>query len=337
MPFDLELIHKQLAKPEVKKSLESIRMDNPYTLLSTFFMGSRALADYCINTNSHSDDLPIVEFSQVPTPDIFPEVYYSLMEKKESIIPYVSNWSKTQQDSALVYQKLVSYEKAMFSMLKGLYQYRLLAKSNFQDTTLTNQALNLMWDGINLAPGNKFNLLFFVDLVHHRDLSASLNYFQKAVAEEPNFAKAWVLIGLESAQKGDVETALENFKNAQKINPNYVSANYHAAVAYAQKKDWDNSLTSFQKVLEIQPENGYAHTNISQVYYMKQNYQKAIEHIEASIEIFPKEAHSYFNLGMMYEKNRQIENAIKAFEQGIEFAPNDLRAREKLSQLKKIR
>ena len=335
--FNYGKINKKLSNANVKRSLESIRMDNPYTLLSTFFMGNEALTDFCSDSECHSDDLPIVEFSQVPTPDIFPEVYYSLMEKKESVFPFLSHVTDTTEDSVFVYEELVTYEKAMFSMLKGLYQYRLLGKTNFQDTTLTKQAFKLMWEGIDLAPGNKFNLLFFVDWVHHMDLSASVGYFHRAVEEEPDFAKAWVLLGLERAQNGDIDNALKYYQNAQRINANYISANYNAGIAYAQKEDWDNSLFSFTKVLEIQADNAFAHSNISQVYYMKQNYEKAIEHIEASIKIIPKEAHSYFNLGMMYEKNKQIEEAIEAFENGLELTPNDLRAREKLTQLKNIK
>ncbi|MBN1347792.1 fused MFS/spermidine synthase [candidate division KSB1 bacterium] len=331
--IDCKTIVERLQQPGVRQSLAEIRLENPYSLLATFFAGSNNLDDLTRNAPLHSDDHPIVEFSQVATTDMLPEVYVALAQKKESILPLCKNLGAlASPDTAR--SKLEKVEQAMATMLQGLFQYRIAANNPQAYANQANDAVQKMAKALTAVPENKFNLLFFVDWVYHSDLKGMKPFFEQAIIEEPAFAKAHVLLGLESAEQNDWATALAHYEDAISINPDFVSARLNAGVAFTRQKEWNRAITEFEKVVGLDPENAFAHSALSQVYYMQGDYQKAIAQAEKSIDILPDIPNYYFNLGMMLEKNNQLKQAIKAFEKGLELAPNDLKAYDKLIQLK---
>ena len=332
LKIDVSRLQRRLAVQAIQKNLQLIRFNNPYTILSTFLLGEKQLAELTRSTVGNTDIHPVVEFSRVTAPEMSPEIYADILRRKESVLPYCTNFNKEEEKAQR--EAIFLHEKAMFDMLKGLFQYRIAAGGSIADTTATKKAFQLMRKALDMTPDNKFNLLFFVDWVHQYDLTASLKYIRQAVAEEPKFAKASVLLGMECTQRAEWDSALTYYDAALAVNDRFISAWYNRGFALGQKQNWAESAASFEKVTELQPDNVFAHSSLSQVYYMLNNFPKALQHVQKSIELAPDEANSYFNMGMMYEKNGRIKEAIRAFEEGLKRAPQDKKAQEKLRRLK---
>ena len=327
---DLQRVTDQLKNIKVNASLAEIRLDNPYVLLSTYLMGEKDLAKLAAQSKMHSDDFPLVEFSKKTTADITYSIYLDLLENKSSI------WSTCINTQALgeleqVRSESYRYEKSMFSMLKGLFLYRASAAT---DTSSAHEALNIMKEAIEVCPENKFNLMFFVDWVQPADLDQCALYYEQAVAEEPKFAKGYVVLGLQKANLGDWPTAIEKYQLALAINDKFISAHFNSGYAYTQIDNWLAAKDAFEKVILLQPENVFAHSSLCQVYNMLKNFDEAIAHGKKAIELQPSQANYYFNLGMIYRNKNNIAEAIDAFERGLRLAPNDRRALQILRQLK---
>lgn len=328
---DLQRILDQLNNPKVKASLAEIQLDNPYSLLATFMMGERGLSNLVSKAKLHSDQYPIVEFSKMTTSNISYDFYLDLLENKESVWPICTNTEALGEHNH-VQSESYRYEKSMFSMLKGLFLYRVTAGS---DTSGVNEAFKLMQDAIDQTPENKFNLMFFVDWVQHGNLEKSVKYFEEATKVAPNFAKGFVLLGLEKAAMGEWDNAIEYYLKAIAINDRFISAYFNMGFALTQKEKWQDAIQAFEKVAGLQPQNVFAHSSLAQVYYMDNKLNKALEHAKISIKLQPNQPNFYFNLGMIHRKRNEIPEAIKAFESGLKLAPQDTRAREVLRELKK--
>jgi len=331
--FDLKKLAERLENPKVSESIREVRLDNPYSLLATYMMGEKGLSNLVYGAKLHSDEHPIVEFSKMTTADVSYDIYLDFMENKESI------WSNCTNIGALgehekVQAESYRYEKSMFSMLKGLFLYRATAGKIMSDTSGVTEAFKLMQTAVDNVPENKFNLIFFVDWIQHHDFSQSLGYFERAVENEPNFAKGYVILALEKADQNDWDRAIEFYQKAIEINDKYISAHFNMGFAYAKKENWEEAIKAFKRVVELQPENVFAHSSLVQVYNMDNNLDKALEHAKISIDLQPNQPNFYFNLGMIHQKRGEIGDAIDAFEAGLKLAPNDIRAREVLRNLK---
>jgi spermidine synthase len=329
-PLSIDYRHLSAAMkiPTVKASLQQIFLDNPDALLSTFFMGDNSLNELVEDSSPHTDQHPIVEFSRVASRMLDPELYRSLMSKKENVSRYCQGM--TAEDG----QRLHRYEMSMYEMLKGLYQYHFVSTPAFLDTAQTQQALKLMKQAIDQVPENDFNLIYFLDWVQQRDLQDVVPYLDRAIQRAPRFAKAIVLHGLAQSQRGNWQSALQDYQTATAINANYVSALFNAGVAQVNMQQWPQAAQSMNRVIQIQPENVFAHSTLAQMYYMLKDYPKALQHASRSIELLPSQANSYFNQGAILEKMGDIPKAIRAFEKGLQLAPTDARAQQKLQQLK---
>ena len=334
-PFNIKTITERMNLPKVNNSLAEIHLDNVYSFLSTFYCGKRMLEKFSDNAPSHSDDYPLVEFSQIPTKEMIPQVYEKLAESRESVIPYCVNFGSLG-DAKSVRAKLAAFEKQAKNMMTALFTYRLYGQ-NPAYKEVSDKAIEKMRNSIDKEEENIFNLISFVDLVNHEDLTRDKKYFERAIQEAPDFAKAYVFLGLEAVSHGDWTRALEYYKKALEINSNYITALMSQSFVFIKIQEWEKAREALIKVIELDPENPFAHSSISQVYYMMQDYSSAILHAKKAIEKFPIDANLYFNLGMMYQKNKQIQEAIESFEKGLKISPYDSRAIKKLNELKKMR
>ena len=334
-PFDIRTIFDRMNLPKVKNSLAEIHLDNVYSFLSTFYCGKRMLEKFAENAQSHSDNYPLVEFSQVPTKEMIPQVYEKLAKSRESVIPYCVNLGALGEAQA-VQTKLADFEKQAKNMMTALFTYRLYGQ-NPAYKEVTDKAIEKMRNSIDKEEENIFNLISFVDLINHEDFAKDRKYIERAIQAAPDFAKAYVLLGLEAAARSDWTHALEYYKKALDINGNYPTALMSQSFVFIKMQEWEKAKETLTKVVELEPENPFAHSSLSQVYYMLKDYSSAISHAKDAIENFPIDANLYFNLGMMYEKNRQIPEAIEAFEKGLKLVPYDSRAIKKLDELKKMK
>ncbi|NOZ60292.1 MAG: MFS transporter [Calditrichaeota bacterium] len=334
-PFDIKTISERMNLPNVKSSLAEIHLDNVYSFLSTFYCGKRMLEKFSDDAPSHSDNYPLVEFSQVPTKEMIPQVYEKLAESRESILPYCVGFGSLG-DAESVRAKLADFEKQAKNMMTALFTYRLYGQ-NPAYKEVADKAIEKMRKSIDKEEENTFNLVSFVDLVNHEDLTRDKKYFARVLKTAPEFAKAYVFMGLEAVAHADWPRALEFYEKALEINSNYPTALMSQSFVFIKTQKWEKARESLTRVIELEPENPFAHSSISQVYYMMHDYSAAILHAKMAIENFPIDANLYFNLGMMYQKNKQIPEAIAAFEEGIKIDPYDSRAIKKLDELKKMK
>jgi tetratricopeptide (TPR) repeat protein len=126
--------------------------------------------------------------------------------------------------------------------------------------------------------------------------------FEKALAIDPNYAKAHNNLGLVYYAKGMFDEANAQFKNALTINPNLAEAYNNLGLVCYTKGMYDNAVVQFEKALAIDPNYANSHNNLGLVYYTKGMFDEAIAQFEKALAINPNYASTHNNIGLAYYK-----------------------------------
>lgn len=217
--IDVARVKQRMEAPAISKSLGEIHLNDPYTFLSTFFCGGQMLSRFAGSVLSHSDNNPIVEFSQVPTNDMVLDVYEKLLQCRETVLSYSVNYQALGEVES-ERKRVLEYETEMKNLIADFFTYRIFA-ANPQYAREVNDILAQMHKILDSEPENDFALLQYVDLINHEDLAINEQYFQRATEIAPGFAKAYVLLGLNYATQNDWDKASEFYRRALEINDRY--------------------------------------------------------------------------------------------------------------------
>ena len=162
------------------------------------------------------------------------------------------------------------------------------------------------------------------------------NELQKAVAEHPEFAAAWNLMGKIRLREKDAEGAREAFEKAAEADPKYLEP-YPPLVRMAlQGSRWDNAMQLSNHLLRLNP-------YMSEVRYFQAVAEYNLGRMEAAEKsvtefhedekagMFPQSHHL---LGMIHVKRGQYESAAGEFRSYLHAQPNSPLAGHMEKQLK---
>jgi tetratricopeptide (TPR) repeat protein len=160
------------------------------------------------------------------------------------------------------------------------------------------------------------------DLFEKLQQRESLQYFEKAIAEDNEFAAAYYYHSLANpTAKGffeDLDNAVAYADKASEGERLMILA-LKAGVDGNQKQQEEY----LKKLVELYPDDERAQAQLGQFYFGQQKYDLAIQYLKKSTELNPEYSSSYNMLGY---SNRNLENfdeAEKAFKKYIELIPDD--------------
>ncbi len=160
------------------------------------------------------------------------------------------------------------------------------------------------------------------DLQERLQGQESLQYFEKAIAKDPNFAMAYL-----------------NFANSQPTAKGFFEQ-LNKAVALADKVSEGERLTilgtqagangdavkqkeHYQKLAAAYPDDERAHNLLAGYFFGQQEFEHAIEAYKKATMIAPGFSPPYNLLGYAYRSLENYTEAEKAFRKYIELIPND--------------
>ncbi len=158
----------------------------------------------------------------------------------------------------------------------------------------------------------------------------------KAVAEHPQFAAAWNLLGKIRLRQNDEAGAQEAFEKAAEADPKYLEPYPHLARMALQGSRWDDAVQLSNHLLRLNPYLTEAHYfqavaeyNLGRI----EAAEKSVTEFQASEKaaMFPQ---SNQLLGMIYVKRGQYEPAAGAFRAYVTAQPNAPQAANIERQLK---
>lgn len=187
-------------------------------------------------------------------------------------------------------------------------------------------------------------------------LEAAINSYERAVALNPKFVKAWTYQGLNLNELNRHTQARNAFESALKTSPNYALGlvnlcatlnklgNYQEALTTCEKAlqadgQWEQSgpadafmqrgqalaglgryeeaLASLAQALSLKPDWVLAWNAKSVILWQAQNYPEALQASDRVIELDPNYFQGWFNRGGIFRALQRNQEAIAAYDRAI--------------------
>jgi eukaryotic-like serine/threonine-protein kinase len=150
--------------------------------------------------------------------------------------------------------------------------------------------------------------------------SESLLFFKRAVELDPNFALAYVDLGIAYNNLGQTSLALDNLKKAYALRDRVserekydIAANYYFATG-----DLERAIQTYELWAESYPRASSPRGNLAVLYNQLGQYEKAVTESQESIRLDPNAVNNYVNLAVNFLALNRPDESEHAIEQAYE-------------------
>ncbi len=179
-------------------------------------------------------------------------------------------------------------------------------------------------------------------------LQKSVEFFQRALEKDPNYALAWVgLADAYSVIPGYYAgmKPLEAYPKARQAADRALQlddslAEAHAAMGYslANQHEWGAAEREFKRAIELDPRDASAHYFYG-FFVLSQTgrLDEAIAAVKKSLEVDPLALIVNTNLGVLYACQRQYDRALQQYRRTLEIEPGFLPPRARIVELYELK
>ncbi|MFN3361156.1 MAG: tetratricopeptide repeat protein [Pseudanabaenaceae cyanobacterium] len=146
--------------------------------------------------------------------------------------------------------------------------------------------------------------------------------YRQVLAQDPQQADAWHLLGVLALQVGDYTKAVELIQqaiNLQNQNPNFYNS---LGEAFRHQGQGELAIKSYRAALALKPDYGEVWMNLGLVYQALQRQTEAIDAYTNALQYQPNLGRALNNLGVLYRQQGEYEQAIAVLERAIQLHPN---------------
>ena len=263
-----------------------------------------------------------------------PENIDIAVESYQKAIRLNPNYFYALADLGTLYQNEGNYSKALEYYLRAIkakpdddviyHVFNLLAEvySHFGDY---NKAIDSLENSIQLGPEYTLDNCFYKmgkTYFNLKQYDNSIEYFQRAISENPKYADAYYDLGWAYYELDLYEEAITAINQVIKIDSDRADSHYVLGNISLTRQQYNESISEFKKALDIDPDFADAHCNLGLTYIFVHKYDEAIKEIKLSIKINPENANGHNNLGMAYNELKRYNEATIALKQAIRLNPD---------------
>jgi Tfp pilus assembly protein PilF len=171
-------------------------------------------------------------------------------------------------------------------------------------------------------------------------LNKARDYFQQAVAKDPNYALAYVGLAEYYVVVGDyapvpyrevIPNAKSNAKKALAIDDTLMEA--HAVLAITSDSDWDWATAEheYERALELNSNDSRTHVLYAFHLDWLGKHGQALTHNQRAVELEPLNMNALDNLAGAYFSFKQYDQAVEQSKKNLEIDPTYAKAHDTLS------
>jgi len=161
-----------------------------------------------------------------------------------------------------------------------------------------------------------------------------ISYFEKAVAIDPQFATAYLMMAVQyfsigQAKEGrlQIQKAFELRERVSEREKNLIEAEYYF---YTSEKTWDKAVDGFSRLITLYPSDHFFNAEFGWLYYRMEEWDKAIERYEVLRQYRSENAGAYQMLAWSYLAKGQPDKAREVLESYLDMSNDNSHIRANL-------
>ena len=206
-----------------------------------------------------------------------------------------------------------------------------------ENSTAANRAVNLP-EFVNIPPDRAFKIdlpaLAFYSQVNDAEALAAKGQLDEAIAElekalaiEPENARAHDNLGVALARQGHYAEAIPHYEEALKLDPQYSAIHHSLGRALAAVGRLDEAIAHLETALEHSPDRADVHQSLGQALMGKGRLTDALLHFESAARLDPGLADAHYYLGLcLYFARGDAVTALAQWREALRLAPDSLGA-----------
>jgi len=158
-------------------------------------------------------------------------------------------------------------------------------------------------------------------------------YFQQAIAKDPNYALAYAGLADSYVQLGGWQIYLPPSEAGPKAKAAAMKAlelddslaEAHAALARAQYFygwDWPSAEREFKRAVELNPNSAISHQRYSELLLTRARFDESIAEAMRALELDPLSPQIVSQVGVIYLLTRRYDESIAQFQKALDLDPN---------------
>ena len=160
-----------------------------------------------------------------------------------------------------------------------------------------------------------------------KDFSLALDFINKAIKINPNFAEAYNEQGNALNELKQLKLSIKSYDQAIKLNPKYTDAYYNKGLALHELKRIELAIENYDQAIKINPNHVYSHNNKG---YALQKLKKIEASIESFYNVLKINPNFDFLLGeLVHAKNKLCD--WNSFNKDLETLKNKINEKKKSS------
>jgi len=141
------------------------------------------------------------------------------------------------------------------------------------------------------------------------DLRKAVSLFERALAEDPQFALAAYHLGQAYQLLLDYDESIKYYKRAMAIDPAHIESRVQGAAVLIEQGDPDEAIRLLTDVMRLDPDNDEAYSMLSRAYWDKGAWREAIGAADKAITIHGSNAQAHL---WRADARRQLAAAAKS-------------------------
>jgi tetratricopeptide (TPR) repeat protein len=122
----------------------------------------------------------------------------------------------------------------------------------------------------------------------------AIDYFDKALKIDPDFAFAWDYLGLCHRKAGNYDKAIIAYENSLKVDPEGIMPLQNIAVAYAYKMEYTKAIEAYQRLAKIDDKNPEVYYGIGNIYTMHlSDYENGLKYMCKAYNLYIEQKSPY--------------------------------------------
>lgn len=155
------------------------------------------------------------------------------------------------------------------------------------------------------------------DAIMRNDLEGAISSLRSAVAKDPKFTRAWLLLGSMLGARMQPDDALDAFHGAVNADPTQPISYKLLGFGLMAEQKFNEAVAVWQSLIKIAPEDHDAPSNLGTVLIELKRYNEAITALEPAVKQTPDKVSLQMLLGRAYLGAGSADKARSTFQQVI--------------------